>query len=92
MSQRTGQRALLQACLTGFDRIAVSSGYAHYLAALIGGKQAEVVYAGSAPGFVEGAMQVNVRVPEGISSGSAVPVILIVGSSSSQANVTLAVQ
>jgi uncharacterized protein (TIGR03437 family) len=60
----------------------------------IGGKQATVAYAGAAPGFVAGVLQVNARVPDDLAvSGLAlVPVVITVGAASSQANVTLAVQ
>jgi uncharacterized protein (TIGR03437 family) len=37
-------------------------------------------------------MQVNVRVPAGIKTGSAIPVVLTIGTGSSQPGVTLAVQ
>jgi uncharacterized protein (TIGR03437 family) len=37
-------------------------------------------------------MQVNVRVPSGIKTGSAIPVVLKIGTASSQPGVTLAVQ
>ena len=57
----------------------------------IGGLAAEVVYAGAAPTFVAGAMQVNVRVPSGLSSGPQ-PVQVTVGNSSSQQTITVAVQ
>jgi uncharacterized protein (TIGR03437 family) len=58
----------------------------------IGGQPADVVYAGSAPGFVSGALQVNARIPNGVAPGSAVPVVLTIGNASSQAGVTIAVQ
>jgi uncharacterized protein (TIGR03437 family) len=58
----------------------------------IGGLDAEVLYAGAAPNFVSGAMQINVRVPPTIGSGVAVPVIVRIGSRASQGGVTLAVQ
>jgi len=57
----------------------------------IGGQEAEVLYAGSAPGLVSGVLQVNARVPAGIPSG-AVPVVVAVGGANSQAGVTLAVR
>jgi uncharacterized protein (TIGR03437 family) len=56
----------------------------------IGGQSAQVLYAGSVPGLVSGIFQVDARVPDGINSGSAVPVILTVGNASSAAGVTVA--
>ena len=59
---------------------------------LIGGRQAQVQYAGSAPGLVAGALQINAVVPADVASGNAVPVVVTIGSASSQSNVTLAIQ
>ncbi len=61
------------------------------VAVLIDGQPATVLYAGEAPGLVAGVMQVNVRVPAGISSGQ-VSVIVSVGNNSSQNGVTLSVR
>jgi uncharacterized protein (TIGR03437 family) len=58
----------------------------------IGGLEAEVFYAGAVPGMVTGLLQVNARVPAGPPSGSTVPVVLTVGSASSQTGVTMAVR
>ena len=58
----------------------------------IGGINAEVVYAGAAPTLVAGVLQVNVRIPLGVTPGNAVPVIVRVGNQSSQLGVTLAVR
>ena len=55
----------------------------------IGGVDAKVLYAGGAPGNVEGVVQINVQVPT--TPGAAVPVILTVGNISSQ-TVTMAVK
>jgi uncharacterized protein (TIGR03437 family) len=57
----------------------------------IGGKPAEVLYAGGAPGEVAGVMQVNVRVPAGLAAGQA-SVVIQVGTASSRGDVTLTVQ
>lgn len=62
------------------------------IAVTIGGLPASVLYAGPAPGFVSGLMQINVRVPDTTSPGPSVPVVLSVGTSSSQQGVTLAVR
>lgn len=58
----------------------------------IGGQQAEVLYAGSAPGLVSGVLQVNARVPAGVAAGSAAPVVVTVGGAGSQSGVTLSVR
>jgi uncharacterized protein (TIGR03437 family) len=51
---------------------------------------ANVSYSGGAPGEVAGVMQVNVQLPAGV-TGPAVPVLLIVGTATSQAGATIAV-
>jgi uncharacterized protein (TIGR03437 family) len=62
------------------------------VAVKINGLDAELLYAGGAPGLVEGAMQVNVRVPQGAPSGTVIPLVLQVGGVSSPFIVTMAVQ
>ena len=58
----------------------------------IGGQNAQILYAGGAPGAVAGLMQINARIPSGIPTGPAVPVTLRVGNASAQAGVTIAVR
>ena len=58
----------------------------------IGGQNARVGYAGEAPGEIAGVMQLNVQIPSGIQTGNAVPVVVKVGTASSPAGVTIAVQ
>ena len=58
----------------------------------IGGLDAEVTYAGAAPNFVSGAMQLNVRIPPTIGSGNSIPIQVRIGNRLSQGGVTLAVQ
>ncbi|MBI3666829.1 MAG: hypothetical protein HY236_11510 [Acidobacteria bacterium] len=49
-------------------------------------------YAGAAPGLVAGVLQVNAKVPDGVTPGSAVPVTITVGTATSPNGVTLAVR
>jgi uncharacterized protein (TIGR03437 family) len=57
----------------------------------IGGVDAEVLYAGSAPGLVSGVLQVNARIPASVGGGESVPVELVVGGLASRPGVTLAI-
>jgi trimeric autotransporter adhesin len=57
----------------------------------IGGKPADVKYAGGAPGLVAGVMQINAQIPTSISQAGAVPVVVQIGGVSSQTEVTLAI-
>jgi uncharacterized protein (TIGR03437 family) len=59
--------------------------------ATIGGLNAPVQYAGSAPGLVNGVIQVNLTVPAGLTAGPQ-PVVLTFGTAKSQAGITVAVQ
>lgn len=56
----------------------------------IRGQEAQVRYAGAAPGYVSGLMQVNVQVPTSINFGNLIPLSLMVGSYSSQLQVSIA--
>ena len=53
---------------------------------------ADVSYAGDAPGLVAGLIQINARVPAQAPSGSAIPVTIRIGNSESQAGVRLAIR
>ena len=57
----------------------------------MGGLQAEVLYAGAAPGQVAGLMQVNAKIPENSNSGP-VPVQVTVGTAQSQRSLTVAIR
>ena len=58
----------------------------------IDSQPAELLYAGAAPGLVQGIIQINVRVPDTASSGDHVQVMFKIGSYSSPASVTLSVK
>jgi uncharacterized protein (TIGR03437 family) len=65
-----------------------------YVTATIGGKAATVLFAGAAPGFVTGLVQLNIQVPTGV-TGSALPIVVTINgpiSTQSQATATVAVQ
>jgi uncharacterized protein (TIGR03437 family) len=57
----------------------------------IGGQPAQVLYAGGAPGMVNGLLQVNVQIPAGIAAGL-VPVTLTIGDQTAQQTITISVQ
>ena len=60
--------------------------------AVIDGREAEALYAGPAPGLVEGVFQVNVRIPPQTEPGDDAPVVLRFGSRTTQLGVTLSVE
>jgi uncharacterized protein (TIGR03437 family) len=58
----------------------------------IGNQNAVVQYAGSAGDSVAGLLQVNAVVPQGVTPGAALPIVVSVGGIPSQGGVTVAVQ
>ena len=58
----------------------------------VGGVEADVVYAGAAPGAVAGLLQVDIKIPDGAPTGAAVPIILQVGTFRSPDGVTIAIR
>jgi len=58
----------------------------------IRGVTAMVEYAGAAPGYVSGLLQVNVQVPTSIDFGNLVPLMLNLGSFASQLDITIALK
>jgi uncharacterized protein (TIGR03437 family) len=61
------------------------------VSALIGEQVASILFAGQAPGFIAGATQVNIQIPQNAPVGAAVPVTIYAGPYVSQ-SVTVAVQ
>jgi len=58
----------------------------------VGGKPATVVYAGGAPGLVRGLIQVNFTLAADTPVGPAIPVVMKIGTRTSQTGVTMAVK
>jgi len=58
----------------------------------VGGVLVEVVYAGSAPSFVSGGLQINVRLNANVPVGPNIPIVVQVGSASSSPSATIAIQ
>jgi uncharacterized protein (TIGR03437 family) len=56
------------------------------------GVDAVVQYAGAAPGYVSGLLQVNVVAPTSIDFGNLVPLMVNLGSFGSRTNVTIVLQ
>jgi len=93
MIYATGQGAASPAGVDGLVALAASTGQPPLAVSVeIGGQTATVSYAGNAPGFVEGAIQVNAVVPMTVTPGSAVSVVVAVGGTASPATATIAVQ
>jgi len=61
------------------------------VAVRVGGRVAELLYAGSAPGNVSGFAQINARIPADLPYGGDLPLIVQVGSAESSREVTVAV-
>ena len=59
---------------------------------LVGGKSAEILFAGEAPYAIAGLLQVNFRVPSNAPLGEAVPLVLEVGHARSPDGVTMAIR
>ena len=62
------------------------------VSAEIGGQPAQILYAGGSPGIVEGVIQVNLQIPDGVPAGTAVPLVLHAGDRDSQPGLTMAIQ
>ena len=91
----TGEGLTTPAGVTGVITPSNGSGLkqpASSVSATVGGISATVEYAGSAPGMVAGIAQVNIQIPPDSPSGTAVPVVISIGASSTQTGATLVVQ
>ena len=90
----TGEGPLTPAGVTGKINPATGPGVAIAalpVAVLINNQPANWTYAGGIAGVVEGIMQLNVQIPEGVPSGT-LPVLVLIGGNGSQSNVTVSVK
>jgi uncharacterized protein (TIGR03437 family) len=60
--------------------------------ARVGKLPAEILYAGTAPGLVNGALQINILLPKELIGGPAIPIQISVGNYTSPPGATLAVK
>ncbi len=80
----------------GQDGTIAGSTQAHPLSSsatiTVGGVNAQVLYIGNAPGLIWGMTQVNLVIPASVTPGNAVPIVINIGGTQSQANATIAVK
>jgi uncharacterized protein (TIGR03437 family) len=58
----------------------------------IGGVDAPIAYAASAPGAISGLFQLNVVIPQSVAPGPSIPIVVTVGKVPSQTDTTIAVK
>jgi uncharacterized protein (TIGR03437 family) len=87
----TGAGVVTQSLADGAVVSGASSLAPSAVGVMIGGVPAQVTYAGSAPGFFSGVLQINVVLPLSVPSGDQ-PVLLSVGGVPSQDGITVAVK
>ena len=88
----TGEGTTNPPGVTGQVNLLTLKGPAAPVSVTIGGQPAEVQYAGSAPGFVSGALQVNALIPATAPAGAAVQVVLTIGGVSSPGIATISIE
>jgi uncharacterized protein (TIGR03437 family) len=88
----TGAGATTPASVDGFVASAPLPAPIAQVSVTMGGLPCQLNFEGAAPGLVSGVLQINAQVPAGLSPGSSVPVQVRIGSATSSATVTVAVQ
>ena len=87
----TGGGAIVGGAIDGALAPGAGSLVTQPVTATIGGAPANVIYAGPAPGEVNGVLQVDLQVPTGLASGPQ-PVVITVGTAATQNGITVAIQ
>ncbi len=88
----TGAGATMPASVDGFVASAPLPAPIAQVSVTMGGLPCQLNFEGAAPGLVSGVLQINAQVPAGLSPGSSVPIQVRIGSATSSATVTVAVQ
>jgi uncharacterized protein (TIGR03437 family) len=88
----TGAGVTTPASVDGFVASAPLPIPTSQVAVTMGGLPCLLNFEGAAPGLVSGVLQINAQVPAGLPAGPSVPVQVGIGSASSSATVTVAVQ
>jgi uncharacterized protein (TIGR03437 family) len=80
----------------GQDGDIAGSAQAHPLSSsvtvTVGGVNAQVLYAGNAPGLIWGMAQLNLVIPTSVANGDTVPLVIGIGGTTSQTTTTIAVK
>jgi uncharacterized protein (TIGR03437 family) len=87
----TGGGAIVGGAMDGGLAPGAGSLVTQPVTATIGGVAASVLYAGPAPGQVNGVIQVNLQIPVGLTAGPQ-PVVITLGTAASQKGITVAVK
>jgi uncharacterized protein (TIGR03437 family) len=88
----TGAGVTTPASVDGFVASAPLPAPNAQVSVTMGGLPCELNFEGAAPGLVSGVLQINAQVPAGLSPGPSVPVQVRIGSASSSATVSVAIQ
>ena len=88
----TGAGVTTPASVDGFVASAPLASPNAEVSVIMGGLVCQLNFEGAAPGLVSGVLQINAQVPDGLPPGASVPVEIRVGSASSSATVTVAIQ
>jgi uncharacterized protein (TIGR03437 family) len=88
----TGEGVTQPAGVTGSINTSSARTPVEAVSLTIGGETANISYAASAPGQIDGLLQINAVVPQSLTPNSALPMILTVGAAQSPATATISIK